>query len=65
MADNAYSDLKLHGNFSDDGETFLITADLNGTPIRVANIYVGDQREAFQAAHDAGQEKASGRSAKS
>jgi len=55
MPNPAYSDIELNGSFSDDGEYFLVTMNLNGVPIRFGNVYVGDQREAFQAAHDAGQ----------
>jgi hypothetical protein len=55
MADHAYSNIALNGDFSADGEYFLVTLDLNGVPIRFGNVYVGDQREAFQAAKDAGE----------
>jgi len=55
MADPAYKDIQLDGTFSDDGEYFLVTMSLNGVPIRFGNVYVGDQREKFQEAHDAGQ----------
>jgi hypothetical protein len=58
MADeNAYTGISLNGNFSDDGELFLLTLDLNGVPIRFGNIYVADQREAFTEAKQAGQPK--------
>jgi len=55
MADHAYTGLTLNGDFSEDGEYFLVTFDLNGVPIRFGNVYVGDQRERFQEAADAGQ----------
>jgi hypothetical protein len=55
MADHAYSDITLNGDFSADGEYFLVTMELNGVPIRFGNVYVGDQREKFQEAKDAGQ----------
>ena len=55
MAEKRNDALTLYGNLSEDGETFQITTEINGVPIRVANVYVGDQREAFQTAHDAGQ----------
>ncbi len=51
----AYKGLTLDGRFSDDGESFLVSFELNGVPIRFGNVYVGDQREAFQAAKEAGQ----------
>jgi hypothetical protein len=57
MADHAYSDITLNGDFTDDGEYFQVTMELNGVPIRFGNVYVGDQREKFQEAHDAGQPK--------
>ena len=56
--DYAYTNLGLNGRFSEDGEYFQLFLQLNGVPIRFGNIYVGDQREAFQAAHDAGQTSA-------
>jgi hypothetical protein len=55
--DYAYTGLTLNGRFSDDGELLLLSLDLNGVPIKFGNIYVGDQREAFQEAKDAGQPK--------
>jgi hypothetical protein len=58
MADDyAYSDIKLNGKFSADGEALLLYLDLNGVPIRFGNIPVPDQRESFQEAKDAGQPK--------
>lgn len=54
----AYRGLTLDGRFSEDGEYFLVTFELNGVPIRFGNVYVGDQRESFQAAKDAGQKPA-------
>lgn len=58
MAAYDYSGITLNGKFSDDGEYFLVSFELNGVPIRFGNVYVGDQRESFQAAHDAGQKAA-------
>ena len=55
MGDNSHSDITFNGTFSEDGEYFLVTMDLNGVPIRFGNMYVGDQREAFQAAKEAGE----------
>ena len=55
MTTYAYRGITLDGRFSDDGEYFLMSFELNGVPIRFGNVYVGDQRESFQAAHDAGQ----------
>lgn len=54
----AYTGLTLNGKFSEDGEYFLVSFELNGTPIRFGTVYVGDQREAFQAAKEAGQKPA-------
>jgi hypothetical protein len=55
MTDNyAYSGIALNGKFSEDGEYFQVYLELNGVPVRFANLYVGDQRESFQAAADAG-----------
>jgi hypothetical protein len=59
MADYAYTGLALDGKFSDDGEFFQLSFELNGVPIRFGSVYVGDQRESFQEAHDAGQKPAS------
>lgn len=54
MADDyAYTGLTLNGKFTEDGEYFLVSFELNGVPIRFGNVYVGDQRESFQAAKDA------------
>ena len=55
MSDYSYTGLTLNGKFSEDGEYFLVSFELNGVPIRFGSVYVGDQRESFQAAHDAGQ----------
>jgi len=49
----AYTGITLNGKFSEDGEYFLVSFELNGVPIRFGNVYVGDQRESFQAAKDA------------
>jgi hypothetical protein len=55
MSDNAYDNIQFNGNFTEDGEGFVVTMDLNGVPIRFATVYVGDQREKFQEAQTAGQ----------
>jgi len=55
MSNYAYSNLTLNGRFTEDGEYFIMDTDLNGVPVTVITLYVGDQREKFQAAHDAGQ----------
>ena len=55
--DHAYSGLTLNGDFDDTGEYFKLSFDLNGVPIRFGNVYVGDQREAFTEAKQAGQPK--------
>lgn len=58
MADDyAYSKLVFHGRFSDDGEYFMVDTDLNGVPVHVFTLYVGDQREKFTDAANAGQPK--------
>ena len=58
MGDNyAYTGIQFNGRYTDDGEYFLVEMLLNGVPIRFGNVYVGDQREKFQEAHDAGQPK--------
>ena len=54
----AYTGIQFNGRYTDDGEYFLVEMQLNGVPIRFGNVYVGDQREAFQEAHDAGQQAA-------
>jgi len=60
MADEyAYNGLTLDGKFSDDGEYFLVSFELNGVPIRFGNVYVGDQRESFQEAKDAASKSSS------
>jgi hypothetical protein len=53
MPSSTYTGLTLNGKYSDDGEYFQLSFDLNGVPIRFGNVYVGDQRESFQAAEDA------------
>ena len=53
MSDYAYTGLTLNGKFNEDGEYFMLFIELNGVPIRFGNLYVGDQRESFQAASDA------------
>jgi hypothetical protein len=58
--DYAYKGLTLDGRYSDDGEYFLVSFELNGVPIRFGNVYVGDQRESFQAAKEAASKQASG-----
>lgn len=63
MADYAYTGLTLNARFSDDGEYFLLFLDLNGTPIRFGNVYVGDQRESFTEAAQAKSEAAATASA--
>ena len=60
MADEyAYKGLTLDGRFSDDGEYFLVSFELNGVPIRFGNVYVGDQRESFQEAKDSASKSSS------
>jgi hypothetical protein len=54
----AYTGLTLNGKFDDTGEYFQLFLELNGVPIRFGNVYVGDQREAFTEAAQAGQPKA-------
>lgn len=51
----AYTGLTLNGKFDDTGEYFLLFLELNGVPIKFGNIYVGDQRESFADAKQAGQ----------
>ena len=58
MSNYAYENIVFNGRFTEDGEYFLVEMQLNGVPIRFGNVYVGDQREAFQEAHDAGQQAA-------
>lgn len=55
MADHAYTNLTLNGDFTADGETFIVSTDLNGVAVRLFTLYVGEQREAFTDAHTAGQ----------
>jgi hypothetical protein len=59
MSNYAYTGIQLNGRFSDDGEYFLVEMQLNGVPIRFGNVYVGDQREKFAEAAQAGSQEAS------
>lgn len=48
--DYAYTDLPVNLRFTDDGETAIIETSLNGVPVRLFTLYVGDQREKFDEA---------------
>lgn len=49
MATHQFTGLTLSGDFSDDGEYFLVTLTANGVDLRCLTMYVGDQRSAFDA----------------
>jgi len=51
----AYTDLPLSLRFSEDGEYAMIDTALNGVPIHLLTLYVGDQREKFTDAANAAQ----------
>lgn len=56
MAENFdYSDLTLHGRFTEDGTQFRLYVLLNGEEVPVQYLNVHDYRERFDAAKQAGQ----------
>ena len=58
MSTYAYENLPLSLRFSDDGEYAMLDTALNGVPIHLLTVYVGDQREKFDQAAAAGSETA-------
>ena len=49
-----YSDLSLHGKFTEDGSQFRLYVLLNGVELPVQYLNVHDYREKFTEANEAG-----------
>jgi hypothetical protein len=54
MTEHLYTDIKFSGDYVGDGEYFVISGDFNGVSIPVLTLYVGDKRELWQEATEAG-----------